>query len=162
MHPPSHTHPRPFYRSRLLWFALPGLLFLLSGWLNDPDYNHGIRLTLGDHILRIADEGRTLCIDPGTYRPGKWTAPGFSSYRRYNQPGLRPNWYRLFSQPFHHEDRSNSTYTGWMIHLAYWPIILLYATLLLVTLSWWQRRKTRLTTTPPIPSHDPTSTNGLL
>ncbi|MEK7951634.1 hypothetical protein [Luteolibacter soli] len=145
--------PAPaLHRSRLLWLALPGLLFLLWAWLNALTNFSSIGITLGDHILDISDEGRSLHLQAITYAPGHWTAPGFY-YDHYTLPAraLPAEAQPLFPQALHHAHRISSGHVFHSLRIAWWLIILLYLALLLATLLWWQRRKTRLITHAPAP-----------
>jgi hypothetical protein len=153
--PPVHHPPRSLIRSRLLWLALPGLIFLLWGWLNDPAYYNGTSFSIGDHYLAIGDNGRQVYLSASRYSPGSWTAPGFRSLRApRTSVNLPEDEQTLFSDAFvcGIKRPSRGSTTIW-VNLAYWLLILLYLAALISIHLWWQRRKARLIA-PAVPPHD--------
>jgi hypothetical protein len=144
--PPVHHHPRSIFRSRLFWLALPGLIFLLWGWFNDPEYYNGTYLCAGDHSLVIADNGRQVYLDARTASsPGRVIAPycGYFRERRANVDVPRDPQ-TLFSDAIVCGiEREPEVSKAWA-NLAYWLLILLYLAALFAIRLWWQRRKSRL------------------
>jgi hypothetical protein len=145
-------HPRSIFRSRFFWFALPGLIFLLWGWFNDPAYYDSIRFRLGDHALTIADNGRQACLNFTNFTPGRGLRIDPGHWLRSEVKGEEFEQ-TLFSEAIvcrvvhePHAFRFNA-------NVAYWLIILLHLAALIPTWLWWQRRKSRLiTATQPQPS----------
>ena len=134
--------PPPIHRSRLAWLALPGLIFLLWAWLNDPAYYNFAGITLGDHTLMLLDDGGLATIDLHIYPPGQWTAPGFFHDRWQNEglTGFLPPAFRF-------ENKTTPYHTGFSLHLSYWLLTLLYLATLTATHLGWSRRHARLATT---------------
>jgi len=145
--PPVHHPLRSLIRSRLLWLALPGLLFLLWGWLNEPEYYSGTSLSVGDHYLAIGDNGRQVYLSASIYSPGRWTAPGFKWFRAPRASvNLPEDQQILVSKAFACGIISKPDRSAIWANLSYWLLILLYLAALLAIRLWWQRRKSRLIT----------------
>ena len=134
-------NPRPFYRSRLFWLGLPGLVFLLWGWLNEPSRWSEIRPTLGDYRLRIADQGRRVHLVAEVFKRRRLTAPGVSFH---TGSGLAPNFQSLFPGLIRCSVEGNPAFFGVSVGVAYWFLILLYLGAFGSAYFWWQRCKARL------------------
>lgn len=133
-------NPRPFYRSRMFWFGLPGLLFLLWAWMDSIRYatsiwcsgKVGIRVTQTSgnaafdvwrysHFVGAPDLGmnRTATTDDAARMRAKLLAE------------VDLNWYLADAKPhsssIHHK-----------------VVVLAYVTAWILTLALWQRRKSRI------------------
>lgn len=127
--------PRPFYRSRLFWLGLPGLVFLLWGWWLSLGHYSGagfgggqnwvIGQMGGEVIARWDADGGPDWVEFGAaHRDMK---EGEAQEMKGMLPAVREMFpsYRIVFIPY------------------YWPVLAYTATWLL-TLAWWQRRKTRM------------------
>ena len=142
---------RPWYRSVLCWLGIPGLLFLLWGWLADPMAGSGVTMTLGNFRLTVGDWSRV----------GRASWEVYGSGGRLSAQGIRTSSYRLgsdqgefrdqqvFAPAFRYEVREDdSTPVGLrripQVRVAYWLLLMLYLSAWGALLAGWQRRKTRL------------------
>jgi len=132
----------PWYRSRLFWFGLLVLLFLLWGW---ADWRGALSLTakVGNSRLAIGNQAGALRI--------AWrSAPaGPAAFTIAGRKGTRaPDHIHLFPPAFKHSEVNLSASFGGgrftTVAIAYWFLILVYLPLWLGTLAGWQRRKARL------------------
>jgi hypothetical protein len=55
-----NTTPRPWYRSPVLWFGLPGLVFLLWAWVHSMHRVTNLDLALPGYSVRVQNDGSTL------------------------------------------------------------------------------------------------------
>ncbi len=127
--------PRPFYRSRLFWLGLPGLVFLLWAWWFSMGYFSHVDFS-GKYEWGISQSaGNVVAI---------WNSGGM------------PNWDGVF---FDHGQWSVESARAWQMTLnesrethpafryvivPYYAVVLAYVAVWLLTLAWWQRRKSRL------------------
>jgi hypothetical protein len=124
--------PRPFYRSRLFWLGLPGLVFLLwAWWLSTGHYSGAgfggwvIGQMGGEVFARWDADGRPDWVEFGAgHRDMK---EGEAQEMKGMLPAVRELFpsYRIIFIPY------------------FWPVLAYTATWLL-TLAWWQRRKYRI------------------
>ena len=149
-----HPRSRPIHRSRLLWLALPGLIFLLWAWLNPPASYLDLNFTLGDHTLRLGDHGRVCLLQLHLYRRGLWTAPGLALDYGSSPEAILPEHMQLFPHALHCEKWSDPGLTVFTLSLSYWLLILLYLALITAIHIGWSRRHARLaaTSTAAIPA----------
>ena len=128
---------RPWYRSWLFWFGLPGLAMLLWLWLDTPARHFEVKVMGGNSCLRVADSSRLLEI--GWTRDSSLSSPlkveGFHLIR--DQDRLFPPALWLSAYGGDHDQIRK-----WFV--AYWLLILAYLPLWLGGVAWWQRRKKRL------------------
>jgi len=141
---------RPWYRSLVFWLGLPGLMFLLWGWLENPRLYGSARFTLGEYCLTLADEGRLARIEWEIYGSGRLMAPGVNLHRylvggawTLAQPGQK-----LFPPALRYEVHEYDYHLGRrripQLSLAYWFLLSLYLPAWAMLLVLWQRRKARL------------------
>lgn len=142
---------RPWYRSVLCWLGIPGLLFLLWGWLADPMAGSSMTVTLGNFRLTAGDWSRVGRISWEVYGSGgRLSSQGIrtsSSRLGSNQVELRDR--QVFAPAFRHEVREDdSTPVGLrripQVRVAYWLLLLLYLLAWGALLARWQHRKVRL------------------
>jgi hypothetical protein len=158
---------RPWYRSRLFWLGLPGLLFLCwawnrsnstraithlgpsSGWAGS---GHGNFLwfrvrTKGDELIGLdLRNGQASEEQYFNSSSPKYAVPRGSTVTSPVSPA--PPW---FPEPRWQAARLAAG-TSLYASLPYWLLIVGYATLWLGGLAFWQRRKARLLkrhTAPP-------------
>jgi hypothetical protein len=141
---------RPFYRSRLFWLGLPGLVFLLWLWLENARDD----LFFGHTKITGPVEASTRGIgsfDGSVYYVTIKTTFGVSGpeevgFHASSEGGLEPNEpMTLFAfPPFGIFQRKSEGHEYRNVMLAWWAVILTYSLAWLVTLAWWQRRKARL------------------
>jgi hypothetical protein len=130
----------PWYRSRLFWFGLLGLLFLLWGWA-DWGLPSSLTAKLGNSRLVVGNQAGTLRIawqsDPAS--PAGFTISGHTGTRA-------PDHIRLFPPAFRHSEVNLSAPFGGghsTIRIAYWFLVLIYLPIWLVALAGWQRDRDR-------------------
>jgi hypothetical protein len=146
---------RPWYRSRLFWLGLPGLLFLLWGWLADPLAVSGVTVTLGDYRLTVGDWSRVGRISWEVYGSGgRLSAQGIRTFSGrlggsvpVDEGEVRDR--QAFPPAFRYEvQEDHSTPVGLrripQVRVAYWLLLLLYLPAWGALLAGWQRRKSRL------------------
>jgi len=125
--------------SRLFWLGLPGLLFLLWGWvvwISPPS----LTATIGNSRLTVGNWAGTLRVVWETRggTPGGFTVSGRTGTRAPDlidpfPPAIR---YSKVNLP-----GGNRFVT---VSIAYWFLIIVYLPLWLGTVAWWVRRKARL------------------
>jgi hypothetical protein len=125
-------NPRPFYRSRLFWLGLPGLVFLLWSWWDSVGENKGVAWTSGG-VGTFAYISYSV-IGVGTDSGGRhyegltpWKNGGLSKPAFPSPVILREPRADLIS-----------------FEVPLWLLILLYLVAWPLTLGWWQRRKSRI------------------
>jgi hypothetical protein len=128
---------RPWYRSWLFWFGLPGLAMLWWLWLDTPARHFEVKVMGGNSCLRVADSSRLLEIgwtrDSTLYLPSKVEV----IHLMRTEDRLFPPALWLSSYGGEHDQVRK-----WFV--AYWLLILGYLPLWLGSVAWWQRRKERL------------------
>lgn len=148
---------RPWHRSPVLWFALPGLLFFIVAWIDSMSHITGLGVTAfgrsvhfrnSDSIISASwYSGRhpggshtnwNIRLDPRTSDPGESWFP-LPSYVATNYVGGGPTW--------HH------------VKLSYWFLILVYLGLwqLPWLLRYHRRQRIRRSLTAPPPPAQPHS-----
>lgn len=143
---------RPWYRSVLFWLGIPGLLFLLWGWLADPLAGSGVTVTVGNFRLTVGDWSRVGRISWEVYGSGgRLSAQGVrtSSYRLEKVQAQMARDLQVFAPAVRYEVREDdSTPVGLrripQVRVAYWFLLLLYLLAWGALLAGWQRRKARL------------------
>ncbi len=135
--------PRPFYRSRLFWLGLPGLVSLSWMSLGDPGRLSMVEVRLGDHTLRFTDRLRVAQIRteiPKNVPLGnlgiRYISP--RNAKTSESPGLFP---RAMQYSGWYSGRRQSSGDA---SIAYWFLTALYLSSWLAILAIWQRRKSRL------------------
>ncbi len=127
--------PRPWYRSRLFWLGMPGLVFLLWGWWMSMRHLSGGGY-LGAIPWVIAQGGGELCA--------WWDSDGspdqanFGVFHAELPPERAGRWRRNMV------GMGNSKPTRHFVAIPYHWVVLAYAVTWLLTLTCWQRRKSRL------------------
>ncbi len=127
--------PRPFYRSRLFWLGLPGLVFLLWGWWLSTGHWSGA----GFAEPRAWGLGQ---IGGEVY--GVWDAGGGPEWRNFNggHRKVGAEDIAVVKRDWAEAEEMGEGFRYVFIPY-YWPVLAYTATWLL-TLAWWQRHKTRL------------------
>jgi hypothetical protein len=136
---------RPWYRSRLFWLGLPGLVFMLWLWLGDQSFDFG--------HTSITGPNETTTRSIGASYGSIFQATTIDSYGviprtiGFHGSGL------VREQPVNHVPLPRfgiireGFYGGveyWEIWLAWWVVISTYMAVWLGALAGWQRRKARL------------------
>jgi hypothetical protein len=143
---------RPWYRSRLFWLGLPGLVFMLWLWLAKGDqsfaFGHIAITGPGEETLRIIGtyDGS---IHQRTTRYHKGTSTGWQRgfhWRGFHrsETGLAPEHINYFPSGFEISRRAQWGREHREIRLAWWVVISAYTPVWLGTVAGWQRRKARL------------------
>jgi hypothetical protein len=148
--------PRPFYRSRLFWLGLPGLIFLMWVWL-------GMRSYLGwaqkgyPSILVLAG------TESGTYHLAwhrrlspaiQFTSTGLKTVTATQEPAP------LFPAAFGYQsDESLGIRRSTEIRIAHWLAVAIYLALWLTACGLWQRRKRLVLENHAPPSAPPGSSS---
>lgn len=141
----------PWYRSVLCWLGIPGLLFLLWGWLADPMTGSGVTVTLGNFRLTVGDWSRVGRLSWEVYGSGgRLSAQGIrTSSSRLGSAQVELRDRQVFAPAIQYEVREDdSTPVGLrripQVRVAYWLLLLLYLSAWGALLAAWQRRKARL------------------
>ncbi len=139
---------RPFYRSRLFWLGLPGLVFLLWGWLAVPLSTTGVGWSKGRYDIVICDVSRVVRISFGEIFISRSaenlpeTGLTFSQNSNWELPEAQS---RVFPAAYDREVFEEPDYFYYdCFYLAYWWLILFYLLLWAAVALVWQRRKSRL------------------
>lgn len=129
---------RPFYRSRLFWLGLPGMVFLLWGWIAginasleyfQPATRYGVQA--GHSKLSFYSSNHPA--EFFHYPAGTWDFRVHSEARgSLLAPGIV--WV----------DERVLGYGARGIEIAAWTIFLTYIVIWMSSLAGWQRRKSRL------------------
>jgi hypothetical protein len=163
---------RPWYRSRLFWLGLPGLLFLCWAWNHSNSTRvmthlgpssgwagsgHGNFLwfrvrTQGDELIGLDLRNGQASEEPGGPEYFNSSSAKFAVSRFHTTVtsplSPAPPW---FPVPHGRAERLAAG-TSLFVSLPYWLLIAGYAALWLGGLACWQRRKVRLLkrhTSPP-------------
>lgn len=140
--------PHPFYRSRLFWLGLPGLVFFLWLCLGNPQ-NRKVKLAHGDYFATVGGHYRAMRIE---WESREWImqrTPGLQIFRAGQSPGdVDKEEKRFFPRAIRHDVREYEYYLQSrlipQVSLAYWFLLLIYLALWLPFLAYWQHRKARL------------------
>lgn len=139
---------RPWYRSRLFWLGLAGLVFMLWLWLAKADQS----FFFGHNAITGPNEETTRSI-------GSFDSSIFlSTSINHHHGGARVLGFRGFKEALDPDDPviyfpirpfgsiSKATYLGYThaIWLAWWAVITAYTAIWLGAVAGWQRRKGRL------------------
>ncbi len=123
-------NPRPFYRSRLFWLGLPGLVFLLWGWWMSMGYFSG--MMVGHGSLFVMQAKASIVAGWVVTSPIDWTVFD-STHEQLTVSDVE-------ELPVMRELIANGSYAL----IPYYLPVLAYTATWLLTLAWWQRRKSRL------------------
>jgi hypothetical protein len=154
----------PWYRSRLFWLGLPGLVFLLWAWVNSNFVRHTVFLrdsalnsTQGKLLWWGSDSDgthdvlldyRTGEVTVATIGPGELYMAGcvFLTTGDVDSEPVEPGEQSWFPVPrWQFVDLNAATWYR-LIVLPYWLLTAGYAAILAFGLHRWQRRKLRLLT----------------
>jgi hypothetical protein len=143
--------PRPFYRSPVLWFALPGLVFLIFGWVDSMSYHSSFQGRVSGRPVNISNGNGTFGISWNPDRTSSMVLD-LSSKRYASRPGA--SWFPL---PSYVATNYVGTSTWHHLNVSYWFAILAYLGLWQLPWLWryHRRRKIERTLTaapPPSPS----------
>lgn len=154
---------RPWYRSRLFWFGLTGVAFLLGTWWDSGAHYSTV-------IAEAPTEGLEIRLDVSRgWLAGSWKSGGvplsFSPWvfgathwpvgRDDELTMLRPRQFDFapgvsFRKEADWEVINNPMaasihpYSQWKIQVAFWLLVLGYLLVGILLIGGWQRRKTRL------------------
>jgi hypothetical protein len=149
---------RPWYRSRLFWLGVPGLVFMLWLWLAKA----GQSFSFGYTWVTSPRETTTLSIgtsDGSIFQGTSRTSYNISGPSRVgfhgSEVGLDPDHPVIYlpSRPFgiRRTSVAPNWFYGWTdakeireIWLAWWVVISAYTAAWLGAVAGWQRRKARL------------------
>jgi hypothetical protein len=143
---------RPWYRSRLFWLGLPGLVFMLWLWLAKADqrfaFGHIAITGPGEETLRIIGTYNGS-IRQTTIRYSNGTSTGWQRgfhWRGFHGSGasLAPEHVDYFPRPLEIIRGPLLGREPWGIRLAWWVVISAYTAVWLGAVAGWQRRKARL------------------
>lgn len=138
---------RPWYRSRLFWLGLPGLLFMLWLWLVKADYSFSFSYTAITGPAKSTT--RSIITHNGTiYQGTSWdSGPGRSGFRWSAVHRPRPV-FKVPDRPFEIERGTTDGPGGHSeyreIWLAWWVAVSAYTAVWLGSVAGWQRRKAQL------------------
>ena len=126
--------PRPWYRSPALWFALPGLLFLLWAWVFSMQRIANLDFEVGGYAVQLQNEGSTAGASwQNTPRrhitPAKtfWhitPAKTFYFEVKPRWPHASTNWFPL---PSYVVNRLYSPAWYYSLEIPHWFLVLVYA-----------------------------------
>jgi len=134
---------RPWYRSRLFWLGIPGLLFLLWGWV---DWSAPPSLT-----VKIGNSRVIAGNSAGALRMVWATNPSGTGMAISGRTGTRaPDLINPFPPAIRHWKVNLPGGSRFItVTIGYWFLIIVYLPLWLGVLAGWQRHKVRLVKTEP-------------
>ena len=122
------TTPRPWYRSPVLWFFLPGLVFILWAWVFSMQRVTNLDFQIGGSSVRLQNDGSTV---GASWHETPGPLLSFPSPRQFHFEVIpRPPWAKKawFPLPSYAVDRTNSP--PWhYFDLSYWFLLLIYVAL---------------------------------
>ena len=130
--------PRPWYRSRLFWLGLPGLVFLLWAWVTFSGTSVAVARWRKTHAY--AGSGQVVLLQVHRASAGSGSASSFEA-RIDKRPELERRWFRQ-AVDWRSPLRLRSLMSTFGVAL--WFIVLIYVALWSGLAFWWQRRKARL------------------
>ncbi len=160
--------PRPFYRSRLFWLGLPGLVFLLWTWVNSnsilwflylpegsisssggkllweehrSDQLHWVHVDLGRGDVEVKAPGGLVALPGGRPIFSGYTAGPPWTFASIRWRAKEQSW---FPEARWRAEEINHDTSYRLISLPYWLLTSGYVAGWLLTLAWWQRRKSCL------------------
>jgi hypothetical protein len=114
---------RPWHRSPVLWFGLPGLIFLVFAWIDSMSYSSGLQADVLGRSRSFSNSGAAVSVswrsEPGIRGGGK--ALKFGRLRR--DPWPRQDWFPL---PAYVAQNNVGTTISHSLSISYWFIILTY------------------------------------
>ena len=155
--------PRPFYRSRLYWLGLPGLLFLLWVWWDSggnysdfSGYERGSRIaTVKIHhgCVQLWAHADKLTPSPTSldflffrfqFQDRKFDLPVGLSWQIEKDEALGDDPAAAGWVPSPGAAFPKPELRGVEVSVALWFMVLVYLCGLSLTMLWWQRRKSRM------------------
>ena len=129
-------NPRPFYRSRLFWLGLPGLVFLLWGWWLSTGHWSEVGSEAGIYwgIGQLGGEVYAF-----------WDLNGPPDWGQFESANPGPGLTKVgdLKRTLAVMREIYPTYRS--VFIPYYWLILAYTAAWLLTLALWQRRKSRHT-----------------
>jgi len=140
---------RPWYRSRLFWLGLPGLVFMLWLWLAKADQ----RLFFGHNAITGPNEQSTRSIGSSDgvilqstsrndFHGGKLPVLGFRGFKAGLDRDEPVTYFPV--RPFGIISKATYQSETRGIWVAWWVVISAYTAVWLGAVAGWQRRKARL------------------
>jgi hypothetical protein len=116
--------PRPWHRSPVLWFGLPGLIFLIAAWVDSMSWNSRLELSVADRRLSCWNHGSRIGV--GFYQ-NRNLLLGSSGKTWDLQPSRDPtkdrSWFPLAS---YMSNDGWSYYRSHAVAVPHWFVILVY------------------------------------
>jgi hypothetical protein len=139
---------RPWYRSRLFWLGLSGLVFMLWLWLVKADHSFSFGYTAitgpAETTTRSISTRNGSIYQTTSYASG----PGRSGFRWSAFPRLGGAVIKVPDRPFEITRGTTGGHSGYSkyreIQLAWWVVISAYMALWLAAAAGWQWRNARL------------------
>lgn len=137
---------RPWYRSRLFWLGLPGLVFMLWAWLAKADQSFDFGHTA------ITGSGKTTARGIGAGGGSVYQITYRNDYDLGLQPGFQWSGFRespdepvtyIPLRPFTFIRKTVDPGEYREIRLAWWVVISAYTVIWLGAVAGWQRRSCR-------------------
>ena len=116
---------RPFYRSPVLWFGLPGLMFFFVAWIDSMSHVSHLLATAAGRPVRLYSSGADIGADWRS-EPGIGSAPttwALKDPHREKNPWPRKEWFPL---PAYFAQHSTGATIHHYLTIPYWLIILTY------------------------------------
>lgn len=134
----------PWYRSRLFWFGLAGLLLLLVGWGAPPRGYAAVEFDFHRYTIVISKSNSAINAsynghefrNPTLAHPAPWRVHSAKS-----PSGVYP---KIFGAAI----STGEGPMGSSISIGLWFIVALYAVAWLGVMGWWRRRRHRLMNAP--------------
>jgi hypothetical protein len=141
---------RRFYRSRLFWLGVPGLVFLVWGWWDSGGYTSHVSWQSGREIRQLeVNRGCVVWMTTVDLRSAV-PVPGEPFHAgRYELKGEGGRHFD-FAVPFERKTDDLKVSVAWMdmtLHsarLALWVVVVFYAVMWMAMVFAWQWRKARV------------------
>ncbi|WP_367873967.1 hypothetical protein [Luteolibacter sp. Populi] len=132
---------RPWYRSPVLWFALPGLVFLCVAWVDSMSNASSLDVATLSHSLSVDHENAHLGIS-WYAAPSVRTVGGNWSVKR--EPGGGRQEKRWFPLPSYYRNDLHRATSWHHLDIPHWFVILCYLGLWQLPWLWRYHRARRI------------------
>jgi hypothetical protein len=120
--------PNSWFRSPVLWFFLPGLVFVLWAWIHSMSWYSTMVFEIGGHPVRLENGLATAGVNWQEMSPSSAGSRFLGIESRPNDAPASKDWFPL---PSYFKARSGSGPAWHYFHIPHWF-------LLLVALGLWQ------------------------
>jgi len=132
---------RPWYRSPVLWFGLPGFVFLCAAWVDSMSNVSSGRVALPAYVLSVTHQDAHLEFSWHAERRPATPAGRWSMERKAGSAGQEKQWFPL---PSYHRNDLHRSILWHNLKLPHWFVILCYLGLWQLPWLWRYHREERI------------------